>query len=77
MKTLETFKNLSIEEKKGIIDSYMTEDKKAEEMTIIQYLFLKCVSICEDTGSDDIIIESHLKKLNKTAKFEFTLTDNK
>lgn len=75
MTKLEIFKNLSIEEKKEIIDSYLTEDKKAEEMTIIQYLFLKCVTICEETNTDNIKIESHLKKLNKTAKFIFTLTD--
>ena len=51
MTKLEIFKNLSIEEKKEIIDSYLTEDKKAEEMTIIQYLFLKCVTICEETNA--------------------------
>lgn len=75
MKNLEIFKNLSIEEKKEIIDSYFTEDKKAEETTIIQYLFLKCVTICEETNADNIKIESELKKLNKVAKFVFTLTD--
>lgn len=75
MKALEQFKNLSMEEKTEIINSYLQEDKNAEDTTIVQYMFFKCVDICVQTNSENFWLESYLKKIGKTAKMHFELQD--
>lgn len=75
MSDIEKFKNLPQKDKNEIIDYYFKEKWKADEMTIIQYLFFKCVWICQETWADNLKLESDLLKINKKASLKFTLDD--
>jgi len=74
---LKEFIELSQEEKNEIIEYYMKVDNGADDMTIMQYLFFKCVWICQDTNADDLKLEADLLKINKKASLKFTFEDLK
>lgn len=72
---IKLFRGLDLEKRVAVIESFLKEDKKAEDLEILQLAFFKGVQICNETNAETLELKWDFAKIWKKAKLKITLSD--